>query len=142
MMSNGSILYIPIQINGGQDVPKNLLERELFIRNGELYVGNGTSEPDMIIGKVVKGAKIENPTLLGSVTLGEGVAPSGHVGGKLVFVDGGQFDVPDELEHEDWVKAIRELVARMENLSGNSGVVPGVHNTILEAGLEDVPQEN
>lgn len=70
MSQMSNILYIPIQINGGTTVPKDLLERELFIKNGELYVGTGSNGPEMVIGRVVPGATIKDPTIVGKLTIG------------------------------------------------------------------------
>ena len=92
-----NILYIPIQINGGTKVPNDLLDRELFIKNGELYVGNGSGGGTMIIGRVVDGATITNPTINGSLTLGDGMVVSATEfnankskyaqPGRIIFVD-------------------------------------------------------
>ena len=140
-MDNGSILYIPIQINGGQNLPNNLLDRELFIKNGELYVGNGTSEPDMIIGKVVKGAVIEDPKLLGTITLGNGVILNKDMTnkeseGKLYLVDDGNFPLDNPDDYDTLTNIMSGIIARVENLE-NSGTGGGsvTSNTILPAEL-------
>ena len=93
-----NILYIPIKINGGTKVPTDLLERELFIKNCELYVGNGTTTPDMIIGRVVPGATITDATLKGKLKLHSSLIKtpstlptSGVDEGQVFFVDEGQY---------------------------------------------------
>lgn len=93
---NDTILYIPIQINGGSDVPDDLLERELFIKNGELYVGTGDKDnkSEMIIGKVVPGATIKDATLTGKLMVTEDLVvtelPKTAEKGRILFVDEGQ----------------------------------------------------
>ena len=98
MESNeNNILYIPIQINGGTTLPNDLLERELFIKNGELYVGTGSGKKEMIIGRVVPGAIIENATLKstlfldGSLVVSSASDVKNPTNGQIVFVDEGQY---------------------------------------------------
>lgn len=107
--ANDNILYIPIQINGGTTLPNDLLERELFIKNGELYVGTGSGNKEMIIGRVVPGATINAPTLVNSTLKGSLILDTTTSGivmdketfnsnkdiikttGRLVFVDEGEY---------------------------------------------------
>lgn len=66
---NNTTLFVPIQINGGDNnnVPVNLLDRELFvIKNGTLYVGienEGNITIGPVKGNVIPNATIANPTL-------------------------------------------------------------------------------
>lgn len=101
-----NILYIPIRINGGTEVPNDLLERELFIKNGELYVGTGNGKKEMIIGKVVDKAVITNPTISQSLYIDNSLVVSkddfkknkdsytktNDKGGmRVLFIDEGQY---------------------------------------------------
>lgn len=92
---NDTILYIPIQINGGSEVPDDLLERELFIKNGELHVGTGGKKSEMIIGKVVDGATITDATLAGKLKIDNKLVvtelPKTAEEGQVLFVDEGQY---------------------------------------------------
>ena len=92
-----NILYIPIQINGGTSVPNDLLERELFITNGELYVGTGSGRKEMIIGRVVPGATIKDAKFEGNLFLDKSLIktketlPKEADEGQIFFVDEGQY---------------------------------------------------
>lgn len=50
-MENDSILKIPIQINGGSDVPSKLKDRELYIckQDGRLFWGDANGNPQEVI---------------------------------------------------------------------------------------------
>ena len=98
-----NILYIPIQINGGTSVPNDLLERELFIKNGELYVGTGNGGKEMIIGRVVTGATLTGVNLANSLFIKnkDGLVltetefnskkKSLAQSGRVIFIDEGQY---------------------------------------------------
>lgn len=98
-----NILCIPIQINGGTSVPNDLLERELFIKNGELYVGTGSGGKEMIIGRVVPGATLTGVNLANSlfITNTDGLVLTEdefkqrkselEQSGRVVFIDEGQY---------------------------------------------------
>lgn len=101
-MENSNILYVPIQINGGENVPSNLLERELFVLdNGTLYVGKkdgSTVKVTTVAGRVIPGATITNPTIEGTLKFGNGLvitreelATKALDKGQVVFVDEGQY---------------------------------------------------
>ena len=101
-----NILHIPIQINGdGTNRPTNLLDRELYVLdNGTLYVGkrnNATGSIDVmeVVGRVIPNATITNPTIEGSLILGDGmVVPEAEFdknpnlykqNNRLLFIDEG-----------------------------------------------------
>lgn len=143
-MDNGSILYIPIQINGdGATPPESLLDRELYVLdNGTLYVGrkqaDGTVVPQTIMGRVVDNAIINNPTLKGSIKLGEGivrtVAPAIGNPGEVFFVDEGNFD-PDKQEDMSTLQRMMEnVVTRVDILekNGSSGTTRILTPTLEE----------
>lgn len=94
---NDNILYIPIQINGGSTVPNDLLERELFIKGGVLYVGSGSGNPEVVIGRVIPGATITDATLSGKLKIDSSLIktkttlPRDAEEGQIVFVDEGQY---------------------------------------------------
>jgi hypothetical protein len=69
-MQNDNILYIPIQINGGDTVDgKALLERELFIdKDKVVYVG---PDHDVIVGRVIPEAVIDSPTIKNKLIIGD-----------------------------------------------------------------------
>lgn len=105
-MENNNFLFIPIQINGGSTVPNDLLERELYIKNGELYVGTGDGNNQMIIGRVVDKAVITNPTISQSLFIDNALVVSkddfeknkdsyiktdGKGGMRVLFIDEGQY---------------------------------------------------
>lgn len=43
-MTNDNKLYIPIQINGGEDIPDNLLDRELYLCTTDMKIYVKSSE--------------------------------------------------------------------------------------------------
>ena len=139
-MDNGSILYIPIQINGdGTSKPTELKDRELYVLdNGTLYVGRknsrGTIEAVEIAGRVVEGADIKSPKLSGSIELGQGVVPKDMEGGRLFFVDDGQFESSSEISNETLLNALNNFITILESIRNTPDA--GVVNTILEAEVE------
>jgi hypothetical protein len=71
-----NIIYVPIQINGGETVADNLLERELFVlENGTLYVGckkaDGSVEVKTVVGNVIPNATIDSPTIKNKLIIGD-----------------------------------------------------------------------
>lgn len=105
MDQKNNILYIPIQINGGDtaDVAE-LLERELYIKDKILYVGPGhigtdkkTNMENIIIGRVVPGAIIDSATLTGKLMLDSSLIKTKEElrqitpeSGQIFFVDEGK----------------------------------------------------
>ena len=97
-----NILYIPIQINGGQTVPSDLLDRELFIKNGELHVGIPGGEM-IVLGNVVPGATLTGVNLANSLFIKDtdGLVLTEEEFnnrkseleqlGRVVFIDEGQY---------------------------------------------------
>lgn len=97
-----NILYIPIQINGGQTVPSDLLDRELFIKNGELHVGIPGGEM-IVLGNVVPGATLNGVNLADSLFIKnkDGLVLTEEEfnskknslaqSGRVVFIDEGQY---------------------------------------------------
>ena len=81
MSQEANILYIPIQINGGEEgeksAPNKLLDRELYVlKDGKLYVGieeNGAVIPTVIAGRVVPEAIIESPTITKMLKFGKDI---------------------------------------------------------------------
>ena len=120
-MNNGSILYVPVQINGdGDTTPKSLKDRELYVLdNGTLYVGrkqtDGSVKAITVAGRVVDGAEIANPTLSGDITLGKGVITNNSTG-KLHFVDEGQFPLDSPVGEETLSVLVSDLMNRVATL--------------------------
>lgn len=143
-MSDGSILYIPIQINGdGTTAPTNLKDRELYVLdNGTLYVGrkknDGSVEAVEVAGRVIDKATITNPTLSGTITLDENLSPDGEKR-TLFFVDDQKFEIPDGVSNETLVNALNAFIQRMADSTQGGGCVV---NTILEAKVEPKESDN
>ena len=93
MENNNNILYIPIQINGGTEVPTDLLDRELFIKNGVLHVGIGNGHEMVVLGEVVPNATITDATLNGKLYLSDTLVVKNledvkdPKDGQIIFVD-------------------------------------------------------
>lgn len=94
--TNDNILYIPIQINGGEnkyaaDLKGLLKERELYINSeGILYVGikkEGKVEVWTVAGRVHNNATITNPTIKQYLNVGT----SSEDGDKII-VTKAEFD--------------------------------------------------
>ena len=97
-----NILYVPIQINGGQTVPSDLLDRELFIKNGELHVGTPDGEM-IVLGNVVPGATLTGVNLADSLFIKnkDGLVLTKYEfnlkkdslaqSGRVVFIDEGEY---------------------------------------------------
>lgn len=146
-MSDGSILYIPIQINGdGTTAPTNLKDRELYVLdNGTLYVGrknaDGSVKAVEVAGRVIDKATITNPTLSGTITLDKNLSPDGERR-TLFFVDDQKFELPGDVDNETLINALNTFIQRVEDLTQSGGAASGVVNTILEADVESEKSDN
>lgn len=93
-----NIIYVPIQINGGEATPPtNLLDRELFVLdNGTLYVGckkaDGSVEVKTVVGNIIPNAIIDSPTIKGKLIIDKELIVEdttniyNPVNGQVVFV--------------------------------------------------------
>jgi hypothetical protein len=105
-MEQNNILYVPIQINGGNKTLNELVgelkDRELYVSNdGTLYVGvaNGSDvEVKTVVGRIVPNATIINPSFSGTVKIDSSMVYSkvediqNPVIGGLYLIDEGNFE--------------------------------------------------